>query len=188
MEQLDKSEIGERLKRYRLEKKLTLKMIEETSGVSATHISEIERGKSSPTVGALTRIAQAMGEEPSYFVEADELPGISIVAKSKRRRFRFVEPPVELESLSGSIPHSRISFMKMTWGKGAVSSGDVNRHEGEEFILLLKGILQVHVDEGQYVLKEGDSLHYHASNPHRIENIGEGPCEAWVVTVPSFKI
>ena len=62
------------------------------------------------------------------------------------------------------------------------------RHEGEEFILLLKGILEVHVDDEHFVLKEGDSLHYHASNPHRIENIGEGPCEAWVVTVPSFKI
>ena len=188
MEQLDKTEIGERLKRYRLEKKMTLKMIEESSGVSATHISEIERGKSSPTVGALTRIAQAMGEEPSYFVEADELPVTSVLSRTHRRRFRFVEPPVEIESISGPIPHSRVSFMKMTWEQGAVATGNVNRHEGEEFILLLKGILEVHVDEERFVLKEGDSLHYHASNPHRIENIGEGPCQAWVVTVPSFKI
>jgi len=188
MEQLDKTEIGERLKRYRLEKKLTLKMIEMDSGVSATHISEIERGKSSPTVGALTRIARAMGEEPSYFVEADELPLVHVVKKADRRRFRFIDPPVEIESLSGRIPQSRVSFMKMTWEKGAVAVGNVNRHEGEEFILLLKGILEVHVNQDRYVLKEGDSLHYHASNPHRIENIGEGPCMAWVVTVPSFKI
>ncbi|MDP6419026.1 MAG: cupin domain-containing protein [Candidatus Krumholzibacteria bacterium] len=188
VEQLSKAEIGERLKRFRLSKKLTLKNIEASSGVSATHISEIERGKSSPTVGALDRIARAMGSEPSYFVEVDELPSSILLKADNRRRFRFLEPPVEIESLSGSIPHSRISFMKMTWEKGAVATGEVNRHEGEEFILLLKGILEVNVDNERQVLKEGDSLHYHASSPHRIENIGDGPCEAWVVTVPSFKI
>jgi len=188
MEQLTKVEIGERLKRYRQEKKMTLKEIEQVSGVSATHISEIERGKSSPTVGALARIARAMGSEPSYFVETDELPSTSLVRKNGRRRFHFDEPPVEIESLSGSIPHSNLSFMKMVWEKGALSQGEVNRHEGEEFILVLKGILDIIVGEDRHILKEGDSLHYHASNPHRIENIGDGPCEAWVVTVPSFKI
>lgn len=188
MEQLSKVEIGERLKRYRLGKKLTLKEIERESGVSATHISEIERGKSSPTVGALARIARAMGSEPSYFVETDELPSTSLVRLEERRRFHFDEPPIEIESISGSVPRSNLSFMKMTWEKGAVSTGEVNRHEGEEFVLVLKGILDIFVGEDHQILKEGDSLHYHASSPHRIENIGDGPCEAWVVTVPSFKI
>lgn len=188
MQALGKAEIGERLKRYRLEKKLTLKDIEALSGVSATHISEIERGKSSPTVGALTRIAKAMGTEAAFFVEAEELPQVSQLSAGNRRRYRFMEPPVAIESLSGSVPHARMSVMLMTWEKGAVSTGEVNRHEGEEFILVRKGILEVHVEEGRHILKEGDSLHYHASSPHRIENIGDAACEALVATVPSFKI
>lgn len=188
MEPLGKLEIGERLKRYRLEKKLTLKEVESRCHVSATHISEIERGKSSPTVGALTRIAKAMGSEASYFVESDELPKVSIVRGGQRRRFKFMEPPVEIESISGDTPHSRMSCMHMTWPKGAVSTGEVNRHEGEEFILVRNGILEVYVEEERHILKEGDSLHYHASCPHRIENIGDAACDAWVVTVPSFKI
>jgi transcriptional regulator with XRE-family HTH domain len=188
MEQLGKIEIGERIKRYRLEKKLTLKEIEALSGVSATHISEIERGKSSPTVGALTRIANAMGSEASYFVEADDLSQVGFVSKSERRRYRFIEPPVAIESLSGVVPHSRMSVMLMAWETGAVATGEVNRHEGEEFILVRNGILEVYVEDERHILKEGDSLHYHASSPHRIENIGDSVCEALVVTVPSFKI
>jgi len=188
MDQLGKSEIGERIKRFRLEKKLTLKEIEALSGVSATHISEIERGKSSPTVGALSKIAKAMGSEASYFVEADELPLVSLVRADHRRRFKFTEPPVNIESLSGSVPHSRMSVMLMAWERGAIASGDVNRHEGEEFILVRKGILEVYVEDERHILKEGDSLHYHASSPHRLENIGDTVCEALVVTVPSFKI
>ncbi len=188
MQALGKAEIGERIKRYRLEKKLTLKEIEALSGVSATHISEIERGKSSPTVGALARIAKAMGSEAAYFVEAEELPQVSLVPGDDRRRFRFVEPPVVIESLSGNVPHSRMSVMLMTWERGAVATGEVNRHEGEEFINVRNGILEVYVDDERHILKEGDSLHYHASSPHRIENIGDAACEALVITVPSFKI
>ena len=188
MEQLGKVEIGERLKRYRLEKKQTLKEIEALSGVSATHISEIERGKSSPTVGALIRIANALGSEASYFVEADELSQVTVVRSGQRRRYRFVEPPVVIESLSGTLPHSNMSVMLMAWDQGAVAAGDVNRHEGEEFILVNKGILEVYVEEERHILKEGDSLHYHASSPHRIENIGDSVCEALVVTMPCFKI
>jgi transcriptional regulator with XRE-family HTH domain len=183
-----KFEIGERIKHFRLAKKMTLKEIEARSGVSATHISEIERGKSSPTVGALTRIAKAMGSEASYFVESDELPRVSFIRAGKRRRFRFVEPPVAIESISGVIPQSNMSVMLMAWETGAVATGEINRHEGEELILVKKGILEVYVENERHILKEGDALHYHASNPHRIENIGDSICEALVATVPSFKI
>ena len=188
MQALGKAEIGERIKRYRLEKKLTLKEIEALSGVSATHISEIERGKSSPTVGALARIARAMGSEAAYFVEAEELPQVSLVPGDDRRRFSFVEPPVAIESISGVIPQSNMSVMLMAWETGAVATGEINRHEGEELILVKKGILEVYVENERHILKEGDALHYHASNPHRIENIGDSICEALVATVPSFKI
>ena len=51
--------LGRRIRRIRQEKSLTLKQIEAKVGVSATHISEIERGKTSPTIGALEKIAAA---------------------------------------------------------------------------------------------------------------------------------
>ena len=58
---LDKAELGSRIKKTREAKHLTLKSIEASAGISATHISEIERGKTSPTLGALLRIAGALG-------------------------------------------------------------------------------------------------------------------------------
>ena len=56
-------ELGERLRRLRFARNLTLKEVEAKAHVSATHLSEIERGKTSPTVGALVRIARALGED-----------------------------------------------------------------------------------------------------------------------------
>ena len=51
-----RNEIGSRIKQFRLAKGLTLKDIELRAKVSATHVSEIERGMTSPTVGALAKI------------------------------------------------------------------------------------------------------------------------------------
>jgi transcriptional regulator with XRE-family HTH domain len=70
-----KQQLGERIKRFRLERNLTLKDVEVKAKVSATHVSEIERGMTSPTVGALTKIARALGTEPSYFLQNDPVPG-----------------------------------------------------------------------------------------------------------------
>jgi quercetin dioxygenase-like cupin family protein len=63
--------IGRRIRAARTELKLTLKDVEATSGFSATHISEIERGRTSPTIGALVRIAAALGKDPAFFLDAE---------------------------------------------------------------------------------------------------------------------
>jgi transcriptional regulator with XRE-family HTH domain len=75
------SELGRRIKLLRVARNLTLKEIEKRGHISATHVSEIERGKASPTVGALARIAQALGVRPATLIEPRVLPE---VARSRR--------------------------------------------------------------------------------------------------------
>ena len=70
--------LGKRLRRIRQERGLTLKQIEAKVGVSATHVSEIERGNTSPTIRALERIASALGVAPSYLIDIPPLPGLRI--------------------------------------------------------------------------------------------------------------
>jgi transcriptional regulator with XRE-family HTH domain len=78
--------IGKRLKAARVDRGLTLKAVEAACGVSATHISEIERGAASPTVGALEKIARALGRRAGYFLEADEIGEFSLVTRDDRVR------------------------------------------------------------------------------------------------------
>ena len=67
---------------------MTLKNVEAKASISATHISEIERGKTSPTIGALLRIADALEKDPAYFIEADELDDVSFIALEDRQKPR----------------------------------------------------------------------------------------------------
>jgi len=77
----EKNQIGARIKQFRLSKGLTLKDIELKANVSATHVSEIERGMTSPTVGALAKIAHAMGTDVAYFVEKKNVSMTTVVHK-----------------------------------------------------------------------------------------------------------
>ena len=70
--------LGDRVRRTRQEKGLTLKQIEIKVGISATHVSEIERGNTSPTIGALEKIAEALGVLPSYLIDIPPLPDLRI--------------------------------------------------------------------------------------------------------------
>ena len=65
-------ELGRRIRKCRLDSRMTLKAVEQASGLSATHLSEIERGRTSPTIGALVRIARALNRDASYFIEREE--------------------------------------------------------------------------------------------------------------------
>src|SRR6185503_17011333 len=100
-------ELGRRIKMLRVSCGLTLKDLEERGGISATHVSEIERGKASPTVGALARIAHALGVRPALLVGARMLPDTTVTRAADRadRMVRWgnatLEPVTEPAAAAG---------------------------------------------------------------------------------------
>src|SRR5882762_9207727 len=82
------AELGRRIKLLRIARGLTLKDLEERGGISATHVSEIERGKASPTVGALGRIARALDLRPATLVAPRMLPEVTVLRAAERHTRR----------------------------------------------------------------------------------------------------
>src|SRR6266540_4709833 len=93
------AELGRRIKLKRISRGLTLKDLEERGGISATHVSEIERGKASPTVGALGRIARALGLRPATLVEAQTLPDLTVKRAAERPAGRVQWGAATLEAV-----------------------------------------------------------------------------------------
>ncbi|MEJ2720954.1 MAG: XRE family transcriptional regulator [bacterium] len=180
-----KHELGERIKRFRLERNLTLKEVEVKANVSATHVSEIERGMTSPTVGALAKIARALGTEPSYFLQDSAYPSTSVVRKAGRRVFAYENWGAKINRLNDGIRNSEISFLEVEFSPGLTHTLEPIAHTGEEFIHILKGVLEINIGEDRYLLKEGDSIHFKSKEPHTIRNIGDGQSRIlWVVSPP----
>ena len=181
------AEVGRRIKQYRQKLNLTLKEIESRVDVSATHVSEIERGKTSPTIGALTKIARAFEVDPSLFLSKDDLEDVQVTRHRDRVRIRYEHTRMEARPLTAPVRDQQLSAAYVEWEPGmSESDTSVRHHAGEEFIYVLEGAVEVKVRDQTVLLREGDSLHFKANLPHRIVNRFAEPCRAVLVLTPVF--
>lgn len=167
---ISKEEIGKRIKKVREEQHFTLKNVEAKAGISATHISEIERGKTSPTIGALIRIADALGRDPAYFIEDAELSDVSFVALEDRPSCKLERCPGTKELLTKSIPSGKINAQLVTLHPARSEEIALHAHEGDEAALVLQGKVRFKVADKGYDLSEGDSIYFVASQDHGYMN------------------
>ncbi len=182
-----KTELGRRLKRTRADKDMTLKDVESRSGVSATHISQIERGMTSPTVGALQKLAKALDREVVFFLEEVELEDVSIVHEPVGTVTYSESPRVVFRNLSGGIPGGRLRLGRLEAEPGGVHAMAQHMHEGEECGIVTRGTLRIEIEDKSYVLSIGDAIHFHATRPHSYGNPGQEPAEAiWITSSPGF--
>ncbi len=179
-------ELGRRIKQERLRRGLTLKDIEAKVGISATHLSEVERGKSSPTVGVLEKIARALGTRPALLIDAATGSPVSHTVPGKRRVFLNEDGSERTESLSDSFPGSEISILLRTYAPNSRHVPEIRSHEGEEFLHVVEGAVKVSVGEDEYVLSAGDSIHFKSTRPHAYENNSDSKCVIFMATCPKY--
>jgi transcriptional regulator with XRE-family HTH domain len=179
-------EVGKRLKAVRKTRDMTLKEVAQASGMSPTHISEIERGKTSPTVGALRKIASALGKDTAYFVEDEPLPRVSVVKKEDRETVLLRSEGdafVTARALTSGIPAGRVTLVLVDEGEGGQLP--THSHEGEEAIVMMQGRAKVTVDGNEFVIEPGDCLHYAAKVEHTATFTGTGKNKAlWIRVRP----
>jgi quercetin dioxygenase-like cupin family protein len=180
---LDKAELGKRIKGVRESKHLTLKNIEASAGISATHISEIERGKTSPTLGALMKISKALGKDPAYFIEEEELNDVSLVAMEDRVVEKLGGAGT-MERLTTSIPGGRLQARLIKLDPGKRLDEHPHSHYGDEAALVLSGKILFTVDGEKHEAGEGDAVYYSGQEEHSFENISgkEIASMLWVST------
>ncbi len=181
---LDKSKLGRRIKKIREDKHLTLKNVEAVAGISATHISEIERGKTSPTLGALMRISQALGKDPAYFIEEEDLGDTSLVTVENRIQESLESGAGTLERLTSSIPGGRLQGSIIRLNAGGSHGDTPHHHHGSEAAVVLAGKVLFTVSGEGHVIEEGDAICFDALEPHGYANASmhEPAVMLWVCT------
>lgn len=187
--------VGERIKRVRREKGLTLKAVETLSGVSAAHLSEIERGVTSPTMGSLLRIARALAKSIAYFLEENELGEISLVnakdrvresigARGSASNSKSTRSSALIERLTIGIPGGRLHARRVELPVDCGYRTQAHTHSGFEAIVVLRGRVLARAGESAVELAEGDAIHFDASLPHAYSNASrsESAVLVWIAT------
>jgi transcriptional regulator with XRE-family HTH domain len=180
-------ELGRRIKMLRVARSLTLKDLEERGGISATHVSEIERGKASPTVGALGRIARALGVRPATLVEPRTLPLVSVMRSAERDRHPVQWGQVAISAITQPTHGATLGgvLMKLPVARGVALA---HHHEGEEWVTVLSGQVEIRIDSESHVLRAGDALHFRAERPHAYSNPASAPAVLLVASRPRLTL
>jgi DNA-binding XRE family transcriptional regulator len=171
-------ELGRRIRSLRTERHLTLKQVEHACGLSATHLSEIERGRTSPTIGALTRIAQALGRPASYFIEAEELQDVAHLARERLAGFMTASGAC-VEPLTPGVPGGRLFAYRLSLGAPPRGSFTLPAQEapGEALYFVRRGRVETAFGETSLTLGAGDAAQGRLSCDHALRALGEDPAE-----------
>ncbi|MFQ5603908.1 MAG: cupin domain-containing protein [bacterium] len=179
--------VGKKLKSLRQESNLTIKELSAKSGVSTTHISDIERDNTSPTLATLIKLISALGQETSLFFESERSRKVSFVKKEERSLIIDKKNQVYIESLTNGIVDSKLKVIITNPKPGHENIPGGYQHPGEELIYLVKGKIQVTLDGEAYILESGDSIHFRSEMVHTIKNITDEEVELIaVITPPSY--
>lgn len=168
------AELGRRIRQLRLERGLTLKEVEATAGVSATHVSEVERGRTSPTVGVLVRLAEALGTRPSFLLDTPSQETVSITRPGARPVLSDPTQIFDFEILVNGRVGAEISFLLATYHPGRTESVPVDAHIGDNLVHCLEGCIEIRIEETVWQLRPGDSLHFRATRPQTLRNVAPG--------------
>lgn len=167
---IDKNELGLRIRRARKDRNYILKDLEARAGVSATHLSEIERGLTSPSIQVLMKIARALGRPAKFFLESNWLDNVARMSLENRGAPLAIGEGTLAQSLTAGIAGHRLGMLLLRLEPGTHNEVSEGAHEGDEAALVLSGSVTVVLDGREVKLESGDSLHWSCNQPHTIRN------------------
>jgi transcriptional regulator with XRE-family HTH domain len=184
--------IGTRLKHARLTKGLSLRELALQVGCTEGFLSKVENERARPSLSTLHRLALKLNINIAQLFSEDhsDLGPVSIMRDGERSTIKTDTPRkgrgIVLERLvSNAIAKLIEANIHHVAPKGS-SNGKI-QHEGEEMGFVLRGKLELIVDNVTYVLNEGDAFFFKSSLPHGYRNPGDTETEViWVNTPPSF--
>lgn len=173
----DSIDVGTRLRELRTDRKMSMRALARESGLSTNALSMIERGRASPSVSTLYKLADAL-EIPitAFFRTQPERQDLVFRKASQRTRVPFNRGL--WEGLGGEFFSGRVEPFMLTLEQGASSGQFGMEHSGHEFVLCIRGLLEYEVEGEKFTLEPGDSLIFAAHLKHRWRNPGKNVTNA----------
>jgi DNA-binding transcriptional MerR regulator/quercetin dioxygenase-like cupin family protein len=177
------TDLGRKLRKLR--KRCGLGVVEaaKLANISPGFLSAIELSRANPSVSSLQRLSAAYGVTVLEFYD---LPNRSKrLVRPKDRRALQTESGVRIELLSIGAKQLESMIFRVAPGAG---SGGAYSHDGEEFIYMMAGTLELWLDELEcYTLREGDSFWFESNQGHRWFNPSTDEAVLlWINTPPTF--
>ena len=181
--------LGERIRTYRERLGMTVEVLQQQSGVGVDVIKAIEAGDVYPVLGVLLKLSRALGQRLGTFMDDQYRPDPIITRAGERASDRISHRA----GGAGGFEYSPLSRGKTDRHMepfyieiAADASAQSSTHEGEEFIIVVKGEVELTHGGERYLLQPGDSAHYNSVVPHIVRAAGNGPACFYAIVFTPF--
>ena len=166
--------VGEKIKSLREQKNITREVLSERSGLSLDQIVSIEEDINVPSLAPLIKIARVLGVRLGTFLDDNDELGPVVTRKTDN---------VKSISFSNNDAEARkhMDYFSLAKAKSDrhmdpfiidIAASDthfsLSSHEGEEFIYVLEGMVEINYGKETYILEQGDSIYYDSIVPHHV--------------------
>jgi transcriptional regulator with XRE-family HTH domain len=193
---LDERAIIKKIKRLRKNKKMTLKDLAQGTGLTESYLSRIENSRSSPPISTLSRVAEVLGTDITFLFQPEpENENVNpdiVVVKNEDIDFENLTVGPNQKTF---YQYSYIPLVKQKRGKNMqpyivvedFEFGETLTHDGEEFVYILEGKIELLYGTEIYLLKKGDYAYFDSHIPHNARSIGEKKAKTLVIIYPFRK-
>jgi quercetin dioxygenase-like cupin family protein/DNA-binding XRE family transcriptional regulator len=186
-----KENLGERIRRAREMRGLTLGDLSSRTGIRVETLERIESNELIPPLGELIKLGKAvemrMGffispgvDKPMAVVRSDCRPAISRYGKGRSEQYGYF-----YESLAPEKANRFMEPFLITMVPTDVQ--DLSTHDGQEFIFVLEGEMKAQVGDQVEVLRAGDAVYYDSNCPHLVKCAGDKPAKILAVLYTGSK-
>jgi len=169
--------VGERIKALREAQDMTLAQVSKLSGIDAERLTAYEEGSAVPPIGAVIQLSRVLGSKMEGLLHGggtvSEHLTICRAGESLSGEQGDTEQSYAYSSLTrpGTAGHMMEPFLLSFDPK--VAPGTPITHDGQEFVYIVEGAVELLYDGRSYRLEQGDSAYVDSSRPHTFHGLGD---------------
>ena len=169
--------VGFKIKSLRESKGLSVEEIAERSGLSIDQINNIENGQNLPSLGPLIKIARALGVRLGTFMDDNDALGPVVTRAEEREQNKSISFSNDAVDARKHMEYYPLAQQKagrhmepfiIDINPEDAPNFQLSAHEGEEFIYVMDGEVEIVYGKDTYLLKEGDSIFYDSIVKHHV--------------------
>ena len=169
--------VGSKIKGIRESKNLSVEEIAERSGLSEAQINSIETEQNLPSLGPLIKVARALGVRLGTFLDDNDALGPVVCRAADREQDSSISfsngaadtrKHMEYHPLAKQKTGRHMEPFVVDINPSEDREFQLSSHEGEEFIFVMQGEVEIDYGKDKYILREGDSIFYDSIVKHHI--------------------
>ncbi|TVZ03599.1 cupin domain-containing protein [Trebonia kvetii] len=154
---------------------MTLVEVAASAGLSHPFLSQLERGLARPSMRSLTAIAATLGTTAQALMADTELPAapdtepVSVV----RRASDLVAPVDSPGGYVRPLVRGERAMLPVEFNGAPREFDEYYRHDGEEFVYVVQGLIEVDIEGGFHTASAGDGVYYPGGLRHRWRSLSD---------------